>query len=163
MDNGKLKNSNFFLLCRVPTQKGKWVFPYYKSPSLVSLTIHRNITLLTSLITITCGGFYPIPGNSLGLPRWLNSEESTCSVGATGDLGSVPGLGRSPEGGHGDPLQDSCWENPMDRGALQATVHGVTKSWHDWVNLICMYADNSLGLQLGALQSKGILTPSAWR
>jgi len=43
--------------------------------------------------------------------------------------GSVPGLGRSPGGGHGNPLQYSCLENPMDRGAWQATVHEVTKSW----------------------------------
>ena len=45
------------------------------------------------------------------------------------DAGSIPGLGRSPGGGHGTPLQYSCWENPMDRGAWQATVHGVVKSW----------------------------------
>ena len=41
----------------------------------------------------------------------------------------MPGLGRSPGGGHGDPLQDSCLENPMDRGAWRATVHRVTQSW----------------------------------
>ena len=45
-----------------------------------------------------------------------------------GDLGSVPGLGRSPEGGHGSPLQYSCLEKSMDRGAWRATVHGVAKS-----------------------------------
>ena len=45
------------------------------------------------------------------------------------DAGSIPGSGRSPEGGHGNPLQYSRLENPMDRGAWQATVHGVTKSW----------------------------------
>ena len=44
------------------------------------------------------------------------------------DLGSIPGLGRSPGGGSGNPLQDSCVENPMDRGAWQAMVHGVAKS-----------------------------------
>ena len=42
---------------------------------------------------------------------------------------SIPGLGRSPGGGHNNPLQYSCLENPMDRGAWQATVHEVTKSW----------------------------------
>ena len=46
-----------------------------------------------------------------------------------GDVGSIPGTGRSPGGGNGNPLQYSCLENPMDRGACQATVHGVTKSW----------------------------------
>ena len=44
-----------------------------------------------------------------------------------GDLGSVSGLGRSPGEGHGNPLQYSCLENPMDRGAWWATVHGITK------------------------------------
>ena len=41
----------------------------------------------------------------------------------------IPGSGRSPGGGHGNPLQYSCLENPMDRGAWRATVHGVAKSW----------------------------------
>ena len=45
-----------------------------------------------------------------------------------GDTGSIPGWGRSPEGGNGNPLQCSCLENPMDRGAWGATVHGVAKS-----------------------------------
>ena len=44
------------------------------------------------------------------------------------DSGSIPGLGRSPGGGNGNPLQCSCLENLMDRGAWQATVHGVTKN-----------------------------------
>ena len=43
--------------------------------------------------------------------------------------GLISGLGRSPGGGHGNPLQYSCLENPMDRGAWWATVHGVAKSW----------------------------------
>ena len=42
---------------------------------------------------------------------------------------SVPGLGRSPGGGHGNPLQYSCLENPMDRGAWQAMIHKVAESW----------------------------------
>ena len=46
----------------------------------------------------------------------------------TGDAGSVPGSGRSPGGGNGNPLQYSCLENPMDRGVWQATVHEVAKS-----------------------------------
>ena len=45
------------------------------------------------------------------------------------DAGSVPGSGRSPGGGNSNPLQYSCLENPMDRGAWQATVHGVAKTW----------------------------------
>ena len=50
------------------------------------------------------------------------------NAGATGDMGLTPGLGRPPRGGNGNPLQYSCLENPMGRGAWWATVHGVTKS-----------------------------------
>ena len=58
----------------------------------------------------------------------LSGKESTCNAGATGDMGQVPGPGKSPGGGHGNPLQYSFLENPMDRGAGWATVHRVTKS-----------------------------------
>ena len=50
------------------------------------------------------------------------------SAGDAGDMGLIPGSGRSPGGQHGNPLQYSCLENPMDRGVWQATVHGVAKS-----------------------------------
>ena len=49
------------------------------------------------------------------------------NAGAAGDVGSTPGLGRSPGKGNGNPLQYSCLGNPMDRGAWRATVHGVTE------------------------------------
>ena len=61
----------------------------------------------------------------LGFPGGSDGKESTCDVGG---LGSIPGLGRSPGEGNGTPLQYSCLENPMDRGAWWATVYGVTKS-----------------------------------
>ena len=51
------------------------------------------------------------------------------TTGDIRDTGSIPGLGRSPGGGHGDPLQYSCLENPMDREAWWATVHSVVQSW----------------------------------
>ena len=51
------------------------------------------------------------------------------NAGDVRDTGSIPGLGRSLGGGHSNPLQYSCLENPMDRGAWWATVHGVAKSW----------------------------------
>ena len=50
------------------------------------------------------------------------------NAGEAGDLGSIPGLGRFPAEGHGNPLHYSCLENPMDRGVWQATVHGVSES-----------------------------------
>ena len=59
-----------------------------------------------------------------GFPHSSVGKESACS---TGDLGSTPGLGRSPGEGNGNPLQYSCLENPMDRGAWQAIVHGVVR------------------------------------
>ena len=61
----------------------------------------------------------------IGLPWWLSAKESTCNAG---DPGSFSGLGRSPGRGHGNPLQYSCLENLMDRGAWRATVRGVTQS-----------------------------------
>ena len=53
----------------------------------------------------------------------------TANAGDIRDLGLIPGLGRSPGGGNGNPLQYSCLENSMDRGAWQAPVHRVTKIW----------------------------------
>ena len=60
-----------------------------------------------------------------GFPHSSAGKESACNAG---DLGSIPGSGRSPGVGNGNPLQNPCLENPMDRGAWQAAVHGVTKS-----------------------------------
>ena len=56
------------------------------------------------------------------------SSDGKASAYNAGYLGSIPGLGRSPGEGSGNPLQYSCLEYPMDGGAWQATVHGVTKS-----------------------------------
>ena len=55
-------------------------------------------------------------------------KNPSANAGDLRDLGSIPGLGRSPGGGHGNPLQDSCLENSMDRGARWVTVHTVAKS-----------------------------------
>ena len=61
-------------------------------------------------------------------PHSLVGKKSACHAG---DLGLISGSGRSPGEGNGNPLQYSCLENPMDRGALQATVHGVAREEHD--------------------------------
>ena len=61
----------------------------------------------------------------LGFPGGLDGKESPCNAR---DLDSIPGFGRSPRGGHGNPLQYSCLENTMDRGAWQSTAHGFAKS-----------------------------------
>ena len=63
--------------------------------------------------------------HTLGLLWWLSGKESDCSAI---DTGSVSGLGRSPGGRHGKPLQYSCLENPVERGAWWATVHRIVKS-----------------------------------
>ena len=51
-----------------------------------------------------------------GPPQWLTGKESACNAGDIADVGSIPGSGRSPGGGNGNPLQYSCLKNPMDRG-----------------------------------------------
>ena len=59
-----------------------------------------------------------------GLPRWFSGKEFACQAG---DIGLISGSERSPGEGNGNPFQYSCLENPMDRGAWWATVHGVAK------------------------------------
>ena len=65
----------------------------------------------------------------IGLRKWHSGKESTANAEDPRDVGSISGLGRSPGGGEGNPLQYSCLENSTDRGAWQATVHEVPKSW----------------------------------
>ena len=64
----------------------------------------------------------------MGYPGGSDDKESACNVG---DLGLIPGSGRSPGERNGYPLQYSCLENSVDQGSWWATVHGVTKSHHD--------------------------------
>ena len=64
----------------------------------------------------------------MGFPCGSAGKESACNAG---DLSSIPGSGRSPEEVNGNPLQYSCLENPMDKGAWQATVHGVARVGHN--------------------------------
>ena len=65
----------------------------------------------------------------MAVPGGANGKDPSTSAGDLRDPGSIPGLGRSPGGGHGNPLQYSCLENLMDRGAWWAVVHGVSKNW----------------------------------
>ena len=62
-----------------------------------------------------------------GLPWWLSGKESDYNTGDAGDVGSIPGSGGSSGGGHGNPLQYSCLENPIDRGAM-----GSLRVGHNW-------------------------------
>ena len=88
------------------------------------VVLHRLLIMVTSLVVeqglLEWAGF-----NSCG--AWAQLVKNLpCNAG---DLGSIPGLGRFPGEGNGYSLQYSCLENSMDRGAWQAIVHGVTKTW----------------------------------
>ena len=74
------------------------------------------------------------------LPQWLSGKESAYNAGEAVDSGLIPGSGRSPGGGNGNPLQYSCLGNSMDRGAWWATVPGVTQSWI-WLKQLSMHAN----------------------
>ena len=83
----------------------------------------------------------------MGFPGGSDSKDSACNAG---DLGSIPGLGRSPGEGHGNSFKYSCLENPMDRGAWQATVSRVAQSQIK-LKQLSMYAslvDPSLNLNV---------------
>ena len=69
---------------------------------------------------------WSFPGDAVVMNLPANARD-------TGDAGLIPGLGRSPGGGKGNPLQSSCLKNPMDRGAWQETVQKIAKNQHDWV------------------------------
>ena len=71
------------------------------------------------------GIYFPYCRSLTDFPRTSVGKESACD---TRDPGLIPGLGRSPGGGNGNPLQYACLGNPMDREAWQAIVHGVEKS-----------------------------------
>ena len=74
-------------------------------------------------------------------------KNSPVSAGDPRDVDLIPGSGRSPGGGHGNPLQYSCLGNPVDRGAWWATVHGVAKSWTGLSDLACTTDSFTQGTQ----------------
>ena len=100
---------------------------------LVTMTLDLTVTL--NFPEISPSSWFPLPPRQ-GFPGSSVGKESTCNAGALGDTGLILGLGRSPRGGNGNSLQYSFLENPMNRGAWRATVHGVTKSWTrlKWLN-----------------------------
>ena len=65
----------------------------------------------------------------MGFPDGSVVKNPPANAGDSGHMGSIPGSGRSSGGGHGNPLQYSCLENPVDRGVWWATVQRVAKSW----------------------------------
>ena len=99
---------------------------YVQSPSYKeNLTSNKLLIKLRNYISQCDSEKLIFKEGILGFPGGSNGKESACSAG---DLGLIPGFGRSPGEGNGNPLQYSYLENPMDTGAWQATVHGVTGS-----------------------------------
>ena len=72
---------------------------------------------------------YPSLREAKGSPSGSAGKEFTCSAGCTGHTGSISGSGRSPGGGHGNPLAHSCLKNPMERGAWWAAIQRLVESW----------------------------------
>ena len=117
-----------------------------KNPSLLPLywtTWTIEIALKVSFLKNILGNFLEewlggFPGGSVG-------KESTCNAGDKGDVGSVPRLGRSLGGGQGNPLQYSCLEDPMERGAWQGYQSmGSQRVGQDWSNWACKHAHTYL-------------------
>ena len=103
-----VKPSNYLVLC----------CPLLLLPSILSsISVFFNESFLHIRLPNYWSFSFSFPGGS-------EVKASACNVG---DLGSIPGLGRSPGEGNGNPLQYSCLENPMDGGGWWATVHGVAK------------------------------------
>ena len=113
---------------RIPRDWGAWwaaVYGVAQSRTQLkwlssSSSVYMSVSVCQSVPAFFCYlvSIHYFPGGSEG-------KKSACS---TGDLGSIPGSGRSPGEGNGNPLQHTCLENSMDRGSWQATVHGVSKS-----------------------------------
>ena len=91
-------------------------FTFNSSGHVVNAKLQQNCTMsITILICVTCKKDFSC---------WLSHKEFACN---SGDQGSIPGSGRSPGEGNGYPLQYSCLENPMDREAWRAIVHGIAE------------------------------------
>ena len=88
--------------------------------------VHIFISVCVCLCVYVCGV----------LPLWLSGKESVCNAGTARDVSSIPGAGRSSGGGHGNPLQYSCLENPHGQRSLAG--YRVTKTQHACV-YVCVY------------------------
>jgi len=104
------------------------------------------VYLKISVIVLFILGF---PGGSVG-------KESACNME---DMGLVPGLGRSPGGGHGNPLQYSYLENPVDRGGWWAAVLGFQRVGHDWMTKHSTQLSSSLFLYIFSLLNFSLCSP----
>ena len=105
----------------------KWV-PNPKRPLRKKMNSAARLSSKAIYIYIFLPSDSISPHHNKGFPGGSVVKNLPARTGDSGDMGSIPGSGRSPRGGHGNPLQYSCWDNPMDRGAWWATVCGVTKN-----------------------------------
>ena len=118
---------------------GSSVHEIFKATEWVAIPFCRGSSRPRNWTQVSCmaGRFFTICATK----KSISGKDSACNAGDMGDLYSVLGSGRYPGGGHGNTLQYSCLENPMDRGAFRAiTVHGVTKSltvlkWHIYIGI----------------------------
>ena len=94
---------------------------------LTSDTLMRRSKSVSAFLEKAIFSF--IKGFHKGLPQWLSRKKFAYSAEDASDSSLIPGLGRSHGGGYGNPLQYSCLEKPMDKGAWRASVHRFTKSW----------------------------------
>ena len=132
-----------------------WQLYYNNIPNYAVFT-----TVMWLIVLLGRRNIFSYPNNRLSdvtvfrIPQWLFSKESACKAGATRDTGLIPGLERSLGEENGNPLQYSCLENSVNRGAWQATVHRVAKSrtwlkrlgkhtqlsWTDWIKTDMLFA-----------------------
>ena len=118
-------------------------YPFPTSKSYLGLFAGREITLY-SIWWATIWGYLYFQIIHYYTIHWASQvalviKNPPANAGNMRDVGSIPGLGRSSGGGHSNPLQYSCLENPMDREAWKAVVHRVTKSWTQlkWLSTYC--------------------------
>ena len=115
-----------------------WLYNIYKYFSIIFSGLCFSICFPTEIKQfpeIRCGTFSlclnicsAFKKNMIFFEQERVFKKASSNITNAGDLGLIPGLARSPGEGHGNPLQYSCLENPRDRGAWWATVHGVAKS-----------------------------------
>ena len=114
---------------KILIQKNMWT-PMFNEELFTIARIWNKPKCLSIDECNKCGVYLSL---SVGLPRWLNWKNPLASAGDTGDMGLIPGLGRSPGVGNGNLLQYSCLENSIDRGAGGLYTMGSRRVRHDWV------------------------------
>ena len=104
------------------------LYPFFRFEILWNFLIFRNMETLSLFVTISPWWNFSLVPILMLLSWWLSGKEPVCNAGDTGDVGLIPGSGRSLGRGNGNPLQYSCLENPMNRGTRWATIHILQSS-----------------------------------